>query len=126
MPGINVTVSGPFFQHGGATLEKAITASVREVVAEGETDVALQLYPGHGLKTGHYRRSIHGDMINSRNGTIHDSKVIYGPWLEGTSSRNRSTRFKGYAMFRNAWQGLQRKAPGIFLKHIGRAVKGLN
>ena len=30
---------------------------------------------------------------------IHDRGIEYGPWLEGTSSRNRSSTFKGY----HAW-----------------------
>lgn len=34
---------------------------------------------------------------------VHDSGVIYGPWLEGTGSRNAPvTRFKGYHAFRDA------------------------
>jgi len=27
-------------------------------------------------------------------------QVLYGPWLEGTSERNTSTRFRGYRIFR--------------------------
>ncbi len=33
---------------------------------------------------------------------VHDRGVIYGPWLEGTSERNQTTRFKGYHAFRDA------------------------
>ena|SRR5258708_5090472 len=31
---------------------------------------------------------------------VTDSGVVYGPWLEGTGSRNKTTRFKGYSTFR--------------------------
>lgn len=31
----------------------------------------------------------------------------YGPWLEGVSSRNNATRFKGYHAFRNAAAALE-------------------
>jgi hypothetical protein len=39
--------------------------------------------------------------------------VTWGPWLEGTSKRNSSTRFKGYHLFRRTRQELQRRAPAI-------------
>src|SRR5258708_20182224 len=29
-----------------------------------------------------------------------ENDMVYSPWLEGTSQRNRSTRFKGYHTFR--------------------------
>ena len=127
MPEIKVTLSGPFLTGQPAVVvDNTMRRTIAELVAMGEIDVSEQLYPGHGLVTGHYRRSIHGEVLNSRNGTVHDSKVIYGPWLEGVTSRNQRTRFKGYAAFRNAFQRLERKAQGILNKHVGRAMKDLN
>ena len=41
---------------------------------------------------------------------IHDQKMIYGRWLEGTGSRNRTTRFKGYKTFRIITQQLNARA----------------
>lgn len=35
------------------------------------------------------------------------SGVVWGPWLEGTSKRNTSTRFKGYHLFRDVRRQLQ-------------------
>lgn len=35
---------------------------------------------------------------------VHDRGIIYGPWLEGVGSRNLTTRFKGYASLRRAYQ----------------------
>lgn len=128
MPQIDIkaTMHGPFFSLGAAPVVKAVSSAVREAVAEGEHRVGLQLYPGHGFKLGHYKRSVHGEMQSSLHGRIHDSRVVYGPWLEGVSSRNQRTRFKGYAMFRNATQQLKRLAPQILKKHIDRAVKDLD
>jgi hypothetical protein len=37
---------------------------------------------------------------------VHDRGIIYGPWLEGVGSRNKTTRFKGYSSFRRAFQSL--------------------
>jgi hypothetical protein len=45
---------------------------------------------------------------------VHDDGVIYGPWLEGTGSRNAPvTRFPGYGSFRRASQQLDREIGGI-------------
>jgi hypothetical protein len=39
--------------------------------------------------------------------------ATYGPWLEGTGSRNVTTRFKGYHGFRLAAQTLERSAQAL-------------
>jgi hypothetical protein len=44
---------------------------------------------------------------------VTDGGVIYGPWLEGTGSRNKTTRFKGYWSFRTAAQSLRTSIPVI-------------
>lgn len=46
--------------------------------------------------------------------------VTWGPWLEGTSRRNDSTRFKGYHLFRKTRQELQRKAPEIAEQELAK------
>lgn len=54
---------------------------------------------------------------------IWDQRMIYGPWLEGTGSRNRTTRFKGYRTFRIMVIMIQDRAniiaPNIVAKYIG-------
>lgn len=127
MPQIGLTVlaKGPLFFLQDGPVVDALSNAIEDLVEEGERDVTSQLYPGHGLDTGHYRRSINGEITDSLNGRIHDSGVVYGPWLEGTSSRNRSSRFKGYAMFRNAFQRLEQRAEPIFRLHLTDAVRKL-
>lgn len=45
---------------------------------------------------------------------VHDRGVIYGPWLEGTGSRNFPvTRFKGYHAFRDAETAVLSKLDSI-------------
>lgn len=123
-----VTLIGPLFASSSPAqvIEEAMHNAVQEVMLRGEALVKDQLYIGHGVRTGHYRRSIHGEMRGTFEGLIHDSNVIYGPWLEGTSSRNETTRFKGYAMFRNAAQQLQREAVDIGNKWAARAAARLS
>lgn len=43
---------------------------------------------------------------------VDDSRSVYGPWLEGTSRRNQTTRFKGYTAQRRAAQQIDKEAKG--------------
>lgn len=120
---VEVRLRGPLLQGmAPGIIQDAIKATVGDLVAEGETGVKKQLYPGHGLITGHYRRSIHGETGAAFHGRIHDSEVVCGPWLEGVSSRNQTTRFKGYAMFRNATQQLERSKGRVLEHRVRQAV----
>lgn len=55
--------------------------------------------------TGYYESQITVDRRKVYRG-VTDNGVRYGSWLEGTSSRNASTRFKGYRIFRTVKQEL--------------------
>jgi hypothetical protein len=125
-PGVTIVTSGPVFRHGGAPIRRAVRDTIRDLVAKGEREVKTQLYAGHGVDTGHYRRSVHGEATSDLHGTIHDSRVVYGPWLEGVSSRNQRSRFKGYRMFRNAKQRLERLKVSFLNRRIQQAVRKLN
>jgi|TARA_R110000751_G_scaffold97232_2_gene189236 hypothetical protein len=118
--GIHVVTSGPFFT--GATqrqIEHALRDTLQDVTERGESITKRQLFPGHGFVTGTLRRSIAGEVINSRN-TLVKTNVVYGAWIEGTSRRNATTRFKGYHMFRKATQSLNRSWPRLLSRHLGR------
>lgn len=39
--------------------------------------------------------------------TVHDRQIVYGRWLEGISSRNAETSFKGYHAFKRATDALE-------------------
>ena len=54
---------------------------------------------------------------------IHDQGVIYGPWLEGVGSRNRTTRFKGYAIYRKSVAEIQRHLDNITEIEIEDALR---
>lgn len=55
---------------------------------------------------------------NSQDVRIGDDGVIYGPWLEGVGSRNRTTRFKGYWIYRRTVKLLDRRAKPIVDKTL--------
>lgn len=70
--------------------------------------------------TGYYQSRITVDRAVSGY-RVSDGGVIYGPWLEGTGSRNYPvTRFRGYATFRRTRALVDRKAPAIAQELLAR------
>lgn len=128
-------VSGPFFALKGQPLKDAAAETLRDLLKEGEAKVEAQLYPGHGVRTGEYKSSIHQAFVRSSRYAVgwgkiaggRDSKAlaIRGNFLEGGSRRSGAVRFKGYAMFRRAAQHLRKLAKQMAGKHYARAVKRL-
>src|SRR5258708_19688630 len=61
-------------------------------------------------------RGVYVSRVNVRDmGTtqVIENDMVYSPWLEGTSQRNRSTRFKGYHTFRLVRQHLDAKGEAM-------------
>jgi hypothetical protein len=88
----------------------ALIANLAEDAVQQELDVVLQ------NPTGFYRSQISSTVRSGVGRTlpdvvVHDSGVIYGPWLAGTGSRNAPvTRFKGYTHWRKASQRMEKLA----------------
>lgn len=83
-----------------------LDGSIKHPTPYYETQITVQYFPNYDL--------------------VHDRGIIYGPWLEGTSRRNATTRFKGYHSFRRAAQSTQLLAPSIVAKAIARHIGALN
>lgn len=98
----DVTVSGPVFDgRADIALNHACEDSERQLAILGASMVRTQL--GRVIRKPStppfYQNQV--EAIPEQPGwKIWDQDVIYGPWLEGTGSRNRTTRFKGYFTFR--------------------------
>ena len=63
-------------------------------------------------RTGHLERAVRSTMRQGSLVVTADS-VVYSAWIEGVSSRNKSSRFKGYANFRKATHRLQQEAGNL-------------
>jgi hypothetical protein len=86
--------------------------SAARILAEGITDAGERLMDdakreveqGTGQfknPTGRYRGGIHTEITATRFKVL-PGRLPYVAWLEGTSRRNQTTRFKGYGVFRDA------------------------
>tara|TARA_Y100000034_G_scaffold12603_1_gene13259 strand:- start:7 stop:423 length:417 start_codon:yes stop_codon:yes gene_type:complete len=133
---IETKKTGPLFRPGVRNrLHRAKQSAMQELVGLGEERLAkmlrsrpsgvyltpAQAAPGQA-STGHYRRNIHG-QVQGEEAVIHDSGVVYGPWLEGTSRRNMTTRFKGYATFRKTRDWLQGQMSRVMGGHVMRVLR---
>ena len=100
---VNVSVSGPLFD---GTAEVAVTQwldqSKKDVADLGVQEIQrrAQKFNRSGRGTGHYASVINTRLVSDNNQLVNDGGIVYGPWLEGSSKRNSSTRFKGYHQFR--------------------------
>lgn len=99
---LSMELNGPLFDgRAEVALADYVEAVKKKLGQEGVQLVHHHLDVVLRNPTGNYYEHIKDRAF--RNGRqIWDSKVIYGPWLEGTGSRNDQTRFKGYATFRHA------------------------
>lgn len=108
-----VTVTGPLFDGRAA---KAVTAFLEESKVEvsqaGVNEVRNRLGQVLEHPSGRYRNRIVTDLVQG-DPVVSDGGMVYGPWLEGTSSRNKTTRFKGYQTFRKTRQWLAGRAGSI-------------
>lgn len=97
---VAVEIKGTIFDNAASKAAAArFVIAMNEMLAqEGVRRVKTQL--GHVLRnpTGYYQSRITVERRQIFRG-ITDQNVPYGSWLEGTSRRNRTTRFKGYHTF---------------------------
>jgi hypothetical protein len=107
---VTIHESGPVLQGRGPEIVRRWQDTLLDdVAAAGTSMVKENLNAVLRHQTGHYVSQVH-PARDGANRKVTDGGVIYGPWLEGTGSRNRTTRFKGYATFRRTVQALQARA----------------
>lgn len=93
-------------------IRRAVDNIEAEVARYGKDQVVQHLNQVLRRQTPYYRTRI----VAVRAGgdwQVSDQGVVYGPWLEGTGSRNKTTRFKGYRTFRYVSQRVERNADRI-------------
>ncbi|HZB28934.1 MAG TPA: hypothetical protein VE465_02090 [Streptosporangiaceae bacterium] len=113
MATIDVDISGPLFDgRARAELAAAEDDILDDVAQQAYANVMAFLDASIRNPTPYYETQIVVDSSIAQR-TVHDRGVIYGPWLEGTGSRNKTTRFKGYSSFRRAAQKTEAEAGPI-------------
>ena len=73
---------------------------------------------------GNFAKSVNPDFSGAS--PIIATNSIYGPWLEGDSARNATTRFKGYQTFRKTGQWLQKEAGPVTTKPVNAFIRSIS
>ena len=120
----SVTVSGPIFDGRAiAAVDAFVEDAKRDVAAQGYSEWMTNLNRSIRHPTPYYETQV---TVTQRGAdqVVHDRGIVYGPWLEGTSSRNRTTRFPGYHSAARATVALEAKKQAIventLRRHIGK------
>lgn len=121
MVGLNVQVTarGPVFDGSAKhAVDAFLDEAKQELAAQGLSEVQHNLDQSIKFPTPYYETQVTVERQRD-DWVVHDRGIIYGPWLEGTGSRNQTTRFKGYTAFRRATAQLQSRA-GQIVEHVLR------
>lgn len=109
----DVQTSGPLFDgRADIALRHACEDAERTIAILGASMARQQLNRVLRKQTPYYRLQVEAQP-EEPGWKVWDQDVIYGPWLEGTGSRNRTTRFKGYFTFRLIAQKMNAMAAQI-------------
>ena len=135
---IIVQLSGPVLEgRGPQILATWMRSHLDDIARFGQDAVRTELDVVLQNPTGFYRSQIAAWVQAAppspliRGGraqqvVIHDSFVIYGPWLSGTGSRNAPvTRFRGYNHWRKAAQRIERLAQAATVGTLRQLMKKL-
>lgn len=123
---MSVEAHGPLVMGRGNAIVDAYLDRMQERVAERGKDLVLQqLAWSLKTRTPYYETQVRVDNL-AGDPVVTDGGVIYGPWLEGTGSRNWPvTRFPGYASFRLASQRLEPQVTEVITDLVREMVNGL-
>ena len=94
---------------------------------EGANRVKEELYPGHGRVIGKLRSQVMASKVQDylvqvdAGESVYGENLIYSNWVEGISSRNKTSTFKGYGMFADAYDHINNN-PNLYEEYIGDAL----
>lgn len=124
---VTIDFRGPLFdRRAEAAVADFQEEAVEEIANQGYADIHFELDRVLRNPTTAYENRIQVERAVGDGWLVHDDNSLYGPWLEGVSERNRSTRFKGYHHWRRISQALQDKAPQIAQQVLDRYMGRLN
>lgn len=132
----DVELKGKLFHQPGKVLDYHVGVMTRDLAEQAQMAIKFQGQSSfryeRSLPTGEWSRSIKVRQARDaasgryRSGySVHDSGIVYGPWLEGVGSRNLTSRFKGYHTFRKVRDEIARKAPNALIPETRRMAKDL-
>ncbi|HEX3781743.1 MAG TPA: hypothetical protein VHX38_18930 [Pseudonocardiaceae bacterium] len=119
-------LSGPWFDDADGIIGELAENCIHAVSGQAKDDWSSNLHDNLQHPTGKYESRVHVDESPDRD-VLNDDQSVYGPWLEGTGSRNAPrTRFEGYQSFQDMVDALPGKISDVCQPHVDEAVGELN
>ncbi len=125
---VDVSLDGPLFRdiQRNAAVDAFLREAARDVTSQLYSEVMGNLNASIREPTPYYETQITVTRNGDGGGRVHDRDIVYGPWLEGTGSRNRPRPgFPGYASFRRAYQQVKPQVPRLVQAALRRAIARL-
>lgn len=121
----SIHASGPMFDGRAQHEVVSFMTELKGVVADqASADVHAIANSAFKNPTPYYETQIHR-FRRGINEVVNDRGIIYGPWLEGTGSRNKTTRFKGYHLWRLATRSAYYAVPRLARAVLARHLRGM-
>lgn len=115
-----VTKTGPLFNGSiHSHMKRGLRAIEDEIGEKGVELIRQRLDEVLVNPTGYYSSRVTSERRKDQV-VLTDSDVVYGPWLEGVSERNTTTKFKGYHTFERSMKELDAKVPEIVDRALER------
>lgn len=117
---------GPFFApYAHLTVERHLHLLTERVADVADARVEILHRAFFRNPTPYYWTKVHAKPRAGYH-VVTDGGIVYGPWLEGESERNKTTRFKGYRSMRLATQSVITSLPRIVDPVITDLCRELN
>lgn len=124
---IDHKLTGPVFEGKATPLIQQFLVDASQTLAEKGVEFVLDVtHARFKTRTPVYETRVSVRPLSTNRLEVWDQGIIYGPWLEGTGSRNAISRFKGYRMFRKAKNRLDTERREILREPIQRLIRRLN
>lgn len=125
---VDVDVRGPLFDgRTDAAISAGASDAVWEIAKVGRGMLGVEFLWTFKNPTGYYESQTIAERVTPELAIIHDSDVVYGPWLEGIGSRNYPvTSFKGYSNWRRVRNMLAKAAKPIAEKAIANRLRAVS
>lgn len=107
-----VILEGPAGGHVQVMVDKAETAVAEETLQRIQARLRNVLQN----PTGRYQSTL--AVRREMNPVVDGNGTVYGAWIEGVSSRNARTRFKGYSTFRLIAQEMNARGAATIAERV--------
>lgn len=121
-----IELRGPIFSpYADLIVERHCYRMTEKVADVGDARVELLHRAHFKHPTPWYWNQVHARPRADYH-VVTDGGIVYGPWLEGTGERNKTTRFKGYWSMRTTAQSLRTSLPVLVEPIVRDLVQELN